>query len=424
MLIKLSPYLIAMSIGLMIGIERERRSVNGRQPMGVRSFLLFALLGAIAGGINETLISLGLVFFAATATLIGYVRTTNSLDDPLHTIGLTTEIAAMATFGLGYFCNREPLLSLALGVIMFVVLLNKPFLHAFTKERLRPEELQAAAILLLISVGVIPLIPNHAIDPLGIFNPRRLGVIIAMIGVIQFVGYAASRMFGNRIGMPLSGFLAGNVSSTAAFMSYPRLAKSLPESYLSVASAASFAITGTLFQLIILMSVISWELVIALAIPLMVIIGFSVVIGIFLSLKNGQPREKESPRNPLSILSAAKLGILLTALIFIVELTERFLGEAFTKIVTFLGALFELHGVAVASANMLENATISLAMAANTVMVAIIASMVSKIGLTIILAEKGPYRRLMLTVTSSLLLLSIGFWFLIRFMPVILLRVS
>jgi hypothetical protein len=63
-LIKLSPYLIALAIGLMIGIERERRITKDEQPMGLRSFLLFALLGALAGGINQPFVTLGLLIFA------------------------------------------------------------------------------------------------------------------------------------------------------------------------------------------------------------------------------------------------------------------------------------------------------------------------------------------------------------------------
>lgn len=412
-----------MSIGLMIGVERERRNVKGQQPMGVRSFLLFALVGAIASGINQPLVALGLVIFAATATLIGYVRSSHLATESVRSVGLTTEIAAMATFGLGYLANFEPLLSLSLGLIMLLVLLNKTFLHTITRKRLRPDELEAAAILLLLAVGVIPLIPDHTIDPFEIFNPRRLGVIIALIAGIQFAGYAASRIFGHRIGMPLSGFLAGTISSTAAFLSYPRLAKSRPASSLSIASAATFAVTATLCQLVVLLSAISWPLVIALILPLAAIIIISAILGIILSLKNGATTEKEERENPLSIYRAIRIGVLLTALVFIVDLTERFLGEAMTDVVSFLGALFELHGVAIASANMLENQTITIEMAANTVLVAMVASMVSKVALTVFFAE-GVYRRIMLSIMSGLLGLSIAFWVLVKFVPVILVRVA
>lgn len=416
MWVKLSPYLIAMTIGLMIGVERERRMTETEQPMGLRSFLLFSLLGAIAGSIKEPLVSLGMVLFAACATLIGYMRTTRTIDSSLSHVGLTSEIAAMATFGLGYFCNIDPILSLILGVFMLIILLNKPFLHKLTRERLKPKEVQATAILLLLAVGIIPLLPDHTIDPLNIFNPRRLGIIITIVGGIQFLGYAVSRILGRRIGMPLAGFLAGNVSSTAVFATYPKMAQNLKHSYFSVASAATFAIVASLLSLIILLGLISWPVAYALLIPFLFLVGLSLLIGVFLSQHRYQEASKEPLGNPLSIISAIKLGTFLTIMILVVELSERFLGNTMTKLVTFLGALFELQGVAVASANMFLNEKITLDMAASMVWLAVLGSLASKIGLTAFLA-KGNYKKVMLIITASLFLVSLILWFLIRYQP-------
>jgi len=409
MFVKLSPYLIAMSIGLIIGVEREQRINGTSQPMGVRSFLLFSLLGAIAGSVKEPLVALGLVIFAAAATLFGYHRATRLPDERMEHIGLTTEIAAMATFGLGYFCNAEPILSLALGVVMFLVLSNKNVLHTWTKERLKPNELQAAATLLFLAIGVIPILPDHTIDPLNIFNPRRLGVIISLIAAIQFLGYAAARIFGHRIGLAFSGFLAGNISSTAAFASYPKLAKDGHHSAQGVASAGAFAIVATLCQLLTLLAVVSWRLARAVSLPVAILITLCTCVGVFLSRKNNKASEKEQLGNPLNLFGAIKLGTLLMALIFVVELSERFAGEALTKMVAFFGALFELQGVAVAAANMYENQAIALNMAANTVMLAVFASFTSKFFLTAILGT-GLYRKTMLMLTGGLMILSVILW--------------
>jgi uncharacterized membrane protein (DUF4010 family) len=395
-----------MSIGLIIGVERERRLMGTLQPMGVRSFLLISLLGALAGNIDQPLIAVGLVFFAIGATLLGYVRATRVSEENPQPIGLTTEIAAIATFTLGYLCNREPILSLALGMIMFLVLSNKTFLHRWTKEKLKPNELQAAATLLLLAVGIIPIMPDHTVDPFKIFNPRRLGVIISLIAAIQFLGYAAARVFGHRIGMALSGFLAGNISSTAAFASYPKLAKEGAHGQEAIASAAAFAFVASISQLLVLLSAISWPLALSLLWPLMLLIISGIIIGIFLSRKNKKGPDKKYLGKPLNLWSAIKLGILLMALIFIVELSQRFAGDALTKIVAFLGALFELQGVGVAAANMFENQSIGLSAAAHTIMLAVVASIVSKFGLTLILA-KGIYRTLTLRFSGFLMILTI-----------------
>lgn len=422
MFIKLSPYLIAMSIGLMIGIEREQHHTRGRQAMGVRSFLLLGLFGALSSGIGEPLVALMLTLFAAAATITGYIRTTKDSSDDHPPVGLTTEIAAMITFCLGYLANIEPILSLVIGVIVLVVLLNKGMMHGFIREKLKPSELQACATLILLAVGVIPLIPDRTIDPFNIFNPQRLAVIIALIAGIQFLGYAASRVLGHHIAMPLSGFLAGNVSSTAAFLSYPEMVQKKPASYLMVASAAVFSIMATITKLCFLLSIISWQLTFALMIPLSCIIATCMAIGLLLSLKNTYVSNTTIEQNPLSLKSAIRLGVLLTFMIFMVELSERYFGTYYTRFVTFLGGLFELHGVSVANANMFLNNTLSLEQAAQMVLLAVVASMASKLILTVVLA-KGAYRRLMVIVTSGLLLLSVLFWLIVHINEHLLMRV-
>lgn len=412
-----------MLIGLLVGIERERSINKGTKTMGVRSFLLLSLMGAIAGGIEQPLVALGLTVFTAAMVLIGYVMGINLSPNPRKPTGITTEIAAMATFSLGYFSHVESILCLVLGVSMVLFLHNKTLLHTFIRENLRPDEIQAAAILILLSVGVIPLIPNRTIDPFHIFNPFRLALIIALIGGIQFTGYALSRIFGDRIGLPLAGFLAGNVSSTAAFASYPKLAKLRPENYVTIASAAIFAITAMLIQVFILVAPVSWALFIALSIPLGIILAISVSIGIVLARKHMVGSARVVHTNPLNLLGAIKIGVLLTALMFIVDLSERFFGEFLTKVISFIAALFELHGVVIGNANMVANNNVDLTSAAHTIILAIAATMVSKIALTAFLGA-GLYRKLMLGILTGLFLLTVGIWWLVQLFPVLLLELK
>lgn len=412
-----------MLVGLLVGIEREGSINRGAKTMGVRSFLLLSLMGAIAGGIEQPLVALGLTIFAAAIVLISYVVSTNSSAPQQKPMGITTEIAAMATFSLGYFSHAEPILCLVLGVCMVLFLHNKTLLHTFIRKNLRPDEIQAAAVLILLSVGVIPLIPNRTIDPFHIFNPFRLALIIALIGGIQFTGYALSRIFGDRIGLPLAGFLAGNISSTAAFASYPKLAKSRPENYITIASAAVFAITAMLIQVFILVAPVSLALLLALSIPLGIILAISVSIGIVLARKQGLHSAHVVHTNPLNLPGAIKLGVLLTALMFIVDLSERFFGEFLSKVISFIAALFELHGVVIGNANMVANNNVDLISAAHTIVLAIAATMVSKIALTAFLGA-GPYRKLMLSILTGLFLLTMGMWLLVKFFPVLLLEIK
>src|SRR5260370_13416650 len=82
-------FLVALGIGLLIGIDRERKKGEGptRQAAGLRTFTLTALLGAVAIAAGGELLlaaaALGVVAFAG----LSYWRARDS--DP----GLTTETA-------------------------------------------------------------------------------------------------------------------------------------------------------------------------------------------------------------------------------------------------------------------------------------------------------------------------------------------
>jgi hypothetical protein len=86
--------LVALGAGLLIGIERERRMLDGKIPAiaGVRTFAITALLGVFAAlsgsAVLLGLIAAGVVLLAAAA----YFKSHG--EDP----GLTTEMALLGTF--------------------------------------------------------------------------------------------------------------------------------------------------------------------------------------------------------------------------------------------------------------------------------------------------------------------------------------
>jgi uncharacterized membrane protein (DUF4010 family) len=402
LLVKFSPYLIAMLIGLMIGVERERRNAHGHKTMGVRSFLLFSLSGALAGNITQPLIAFALAAFAVLASLLSYwqvlrIRNTQSLS-------MATEIAAVVTFALGYFANFEPILSLALSVIMLLFLHNETTLHSFIQKHLYPEEIQAAAILLLLTVGVIPILPDKTIDPWSLLNPRTLAIIIALIAYIQFGSYLISRIFGERLGVPLSGFLAGLVSSTAVCMTYPHMVKTAPKNTKALCASAIFATAASFIQIPVLVAVISVKLMTAILIPVIIITAICMIIGLVIYLKQTRTNLSHTYKNPLNIPSAIKLGSLIASFIIIIDLVNKFLGDISTQIATFLGALFDLHSVEIAIANLVEQKAVNLSFASYLVFLTMVSSLLPKIFLTIFLAD-GQYKKLMLPTLIVLLVL-------------------
>jgi hypothetical protein len=126
-------FVVALLIGALVGIDRERKKAteSGRSFGGIRTHILFALVGAVSARLAiereapwVLVVALAVV---GAAVVAGYVRSSREPDEPY---GLTSEMAAMVVFLLGAMTvSGEAELAVALGVVTSAVLAFKEPLH-------------------------------------------------------------------------------------------------------------------------------------------------------------------------------------------------------------------------------------------------------------------------------------------------------
>src|SRR5690606_35778936 len=120
---------------------------------------------------------------------------------------------------------------------------------------------------LLLAVVVLPLLPDEAHGPYGVLNPWKIGVNVALIAGVSFVGYAASRILGPGRGLLITGIVGGLASSTAVTLAGSRQAKQSP----SIADAAALSITAAsavkAIRVIVLVAATSRQLLPRLTVP-------------------------------------------------------------------------------------------------------------------------------------------------------------
>src|SRR5579871_1837762 len=224
----LHAFAISLVIGLLIGLEREHSHPKGIKAMGVRTFVLFALLGTLAAKLDDPALAISISAFVFAIIILGYLRTT-TLTLKYPDMGITTEVSAGIVFCLGFIVLHAPLVASILGAIVLLVLLERRRLHKFARKKLMPHEIEAAVILFIFMLGVLPSLPDRTIDPWNLFNPRNFGILMTMIAVIQFGGYLSIRLFGDRLGMAVTGILGGFISSTAVFTTLPKMLRDHPK---------------------------------------------------------------------------------------------------------------------------------------------------------------------------------------------------
>jgi len=235
---------VALAIGLGVGLERgwkQRDEPSGKRETGIRTFAILALIGFAVGiGLER----FGPLFAGAAALgvfaiiSIGYAM--ESLDEHGDR-GATTEVAAFLTFVLGALAGAGELLAASLIAAILVALLDyKDELHGLLK-RMQKLELTAAVKLALVTVVLLPVLPDEGYGPGGVLNPHELWWAVVVIATLGFGGYVAMKIGGAQRGALFLGLMGGFVSSTAVAVSASRASKAGPRGSLPLASAIATA---------------------------------------------------------------------------------------------------------------------------------------------------------------------------------------
>jgi uncharacterized membrane protein (DUF4010 family) len=333
----------ALLIGALLGIERERhkREHDEQTIGGLRTFILFALIGALGGWLTLALESPWILAAALLASiapvLAGYVISARTQPDAL---GLTTELAAVAACLLGAMTTlgyRD--LAVGLGVAVAAVLAYKQPLHGMV-QRLDREDVYAGLRLLIATFIVLPLLTDQPIDPWGALRPRSLWMLVLLISSLSLVGYVATRLLGAHRGIPLTGLTGGLVSSTAVTLAFSR--QSRDPAYAGTASALASGIL--LAWAVMFVRIIIEVLVVNRSLLGQVLVPFATMAVVATAaagyLHSRARRDERTPgvqfRNPFSLTAAARFAAFFAVVLLVVKLVE---AHAPSRGVYFVAAL-------------------------------------------------------------------------------------
>jgi len=384
----------ALAAGLLIGAEREQQ---GQKTFGgIRTFPLVALTGALAALVHVwALVALAV----AVGGLLGvsYWRDTRDESDE-ERIGLSTEIAAITTFALGALATaewiglatQERLLLVGAGATAVLGLLAlKRALHDFVR-RVSRDDVLATAKLLLLSVVVLPILPDQDTGPWGALNPRSIGVLVVLISAIGFAGYVAIRVFGARKGLGLTGLLGGLASSTAVTLTFSGRAKQSPE-LVTACSVAIVLASATMFPRIALeLSAVSPTLAAAAAWPLGVAGAVGLAAGglLFLRLSSERGAAVEAPlelKNPLTLSSAFKFAALFTGVLLVSKAAQTYLDDTGVYLSALVAGLADVDAISLSVARLHAEGTLELGPAVTAVGTAVASNTLSKTVIALVL---------------------------------------
>lgn len=409
-------FLIALLIGALVGIDREKK--KGVEPGhtfgGIRTYTLLALVGAASAWLARALampwVFVMVLAVVGAALVASYV--VQNRNQAAGAPGLTGEVAALVVCLLGAMAVvGDPALAVALGVVTSALLAYKQPLHGLV-GRLDSEDLLAGIKLLSASFIVLPLLPNGPVDPWGALNPYELWLLVILISALSLVGYVAIRWLGAAHGTAITGLAGGLVSSTATTLSFAR--SSHADERMGGAHALA---TGVLLswlvmlaRVIVLVAVVNRALLPQVLWPLlaMAVVNAALVAWHYRAgLAEPCPACGPGPRvgNPFSLTAATRVGAVFAVVQLGVKLVQDHAPGWMLGMAALAGSV-DVDAITLSLANGASSPA-RWAPAALAIAVAVIANTVVKCCLVLALGH-GPLRRHVALASLAILLVGGG----------------
>jgi uncharacterized membrane protein (DUF4010 family) len=368
---------VALAIGLLMGLERGweyRQLPEGGRVAGLRTFGLISLLGAVAvqlGSPHYDVFLAAAILAVALLMGIGYWRATRDSTD----ISITTPIAALVTFSLGAIAGLGHLaIASSVTVVVATILGFRIELHSLVAH-IEHEELNATMRLLLITVVVLPILPDRALDPWHALNPYQIWWMVVLIAAISYVGYFANKFLGEERGMIVTGLFGGMTSSTAVTLTLSPIARERKQER-EVVAAAILAASAIMFpRLLILAAVLTPDLALA-ATP-----AFTVATVLTLAaagwfawhsrhIERAQKTHDLRTRNPLDLWFALKFGLLLTTIMLASRAAQTMLGNNGLFTFAAISGLADAAPITLSVSSMVAQKQVDLAVATIAMLIA------------------------------------------------------
>ncbi|WP_197414356.1 MgtC/SapB family protein [Lacimicrobium alkaliphilum] len=322
---------ISLAIGLLIGIERgwkQRGAQDGGRIAGLRTYGLTGL----AGGTTAIMlpffgeIATGLLFLGfALATSMAYLNRKQDSEDA----SITGLISLLLTFMLGMLAAFKQIeLAASAAIITALLLRYKELLHSWLRQ-VEDQELKAALQLLLISIVLLPILPDQGYGPWQVLNPYEIWWMVVLIAGISFVGYFAMKFAGTDKGIMLTALSAGLASSTALTLHFSRLAREQPSLHRQL-SAGILIACGTMFPRVVLVATLINPAILSLLWLPMTVMTLVIFISAALLWRTRtleQPASLTRLLNPLELKSAVFFGALLVVILLLGELMRELFGD-------------------------------------------------------------------------------------------------
>jgi uncharacterized membrane protein (DUF4010 family) len=395
-----SPFLdlaVALGLGLLVGLQRESQA----RSAGLRTFALVTLSGAMAGQLvpvaGPAVAAVGLLAVAALAT-VDHLRDKNDS-------GLTTEAAMIAMYLIGlYLALGSMRIAVVLGGGVAVLLQAKArFRHIM--ERLGDQDVRAIMLFALLSLVILPILPNQAYGPWRVLNPFEVWMLVVLIVGINLAGYIGWKFTRDDTGTLIAGLLGGVISSTATTVSYARRTKDDEESAPLSAVVIMIATTVVLVRVVIEVGVVAPALLRSIALPVGVMLALSAAVSLAMWWRTrGMAAKMPEQENPTMLRAALTFAAMYAIVLLAVAWMRDTAGDKGLYAVAALAGLTDVDAITLSTARLARGNQVTGLELWRVILIAFVSNLVFKAGIVAVLGS----RRLLKILSGPFAVLAVG----------------
>ena len=394
----LQAFMTSLAIGLLIGLERERRS---SAKAGLRTFALVALLGTLSSLLAEKtgsgwILAAGLLSVGAMI-ITAYINRPDDAGDS----GTTSVVAILVCYCLGaavWFGYGT--LAVMLGIATTVLLYFKAELHGLSSQ-LTSKDLISILQFAVLTFVILPILPDRNYGPYEALNPYQAWLMVVLVSGVSLAGYAALRLAGPQHGAPMMGLLGGLVSSTATTVVFSRHA------HAHVALARTAMVVIMIASLMVLLRLTVMAAVVAPDViePLAKVFAGGLVLGLAVTAFGWRRLEAQGElpmpevRNPTEIRTALGFGALYAVVLFCSAWLSDVAGTKGMYAVALASGLTDVDAITLSSLRLFSIDKLSAGQAVTAIALAVLSNLTFKAGLIVTL---GGWKLARLTLPAML----------------------
>jgi len=292
----LIKFLVVVIFGFLTGLElREYYSQKQGEVFSVgttRTFTFIAMLGFVLYLISFQIYMLGL-FVLSIFLSIFYVHKLK-----IGKKGILTILISLITYSFSGIEEKSIFYIPLIYVSIVFILSSQPKIQQLT-QKINNEELITLAKFLLLSVVILPILPDNNVIPYVSVSPFKIWLAVVVVSSISYMSYILQKYFFPRTGIMITGILGGIYSSTATTVVLAKKgATNLVQGSIVVA-------TGVMYlRLLAIVAIFNFTLSKSLFLPSVSLFLASLIIFYFLK-ENNKNVESDVNSNPLELQVAS-----------------------------------------------------------------------------------------------------------------------